>query len=265
MKQNQSNLNSIEKALKVLLAFDHQRPAWGVRELGAHLGFSPATIQRILQTLKSSDFVDQDDETRQYRLGSVYYRFLHTLQSTYPLNRAAVPFMAKLSFNTRETVHLNVLDNFERVCVDMIESPKDLKASMPIGSRSPLHAGASSKCLAAFSDRQLIDKLVADNNLSSLTGNTITDVDAFRSELDAVKKRGYAASLGERNPGIGSLSAPVFNHRGLLVASISLAIPELRYKESGHCDFCLEKLLTTAQKLSHVMGYLVSDNNSVKG
>ena len=74
MKQNGSSVNSIEKALRILLAFQTEHPSWGVRELSAHLGFSPATVQRALQTLKAYGFVNQDPDTRQYRLGNVFFR-----------------------------------------------------------------------------------------------------------------------------------------------------------------------------------------------
>ena len=71
MKQNQTQFNSVEKALNILLTFQAEQPLWGVRALAANLGFSPATVQRVLNNLKAYDFVDQDPETRQYRLGNV--------------------------------------------------------------------------------------------------------------------------------------------------------------------------------------------------
>ena len=75
MKQSGSSINSIEKAIQILLAFTAEHPSWGVRELSGKLGFSPATVQRALQTLKTSSFVKQDPQTRQYRLGAVFFNF----------------------------------------------------------------------------------------------------------------------------------------------------------------------------------------------
>lgn len=254
MKHKQQNFNSIEKALKILLAFDAQQTSWGVRELSSQLGFSPATIQRILQTLKAYDFIAQDDKTRQYSLGSIYYNFLNVLQSNQPLSRATVPFMEHLHALTRETVHLNVVQGDKRICIDMLECQEDLKAVMPIGSRSPFHAGASSKCLIAFSRKEFIEKQLRKTPLESLTSRTIVDIDKFRAELAMIQKQGYAESLGERNPGIGSLSAPVFSHRGSLAASLSIALPEIRYKNIKHREFCLHELLLAARGISKNMG-----------
>ena len=64
MKLKENRLNSIEKAITVLLAFREGRSSWGVRELSTHLDFSPATVLRMLQTLKRHDFVSQDPHTK---------------------------------------------------------------------------------------------------------------------------------------------------------------------------------------------------------
>ncbi len=255
MKQDSSRLNSIEKALKLLLAFQADQPFWGVRELSASLGLSPATVQRTLQTLKSYQFVDQDPDTRQYRLGSIYFQFLDVLQSTYPIARAALPFMKKLLSLTQETVLLNVNEGVERICIDHIESPQHLKASMPIGNRSPLYAGASSKCLLSFSNRDFIENYLQQVKLTPLTDKTIIDAGKLNMELAATRKRGYAVSLGERTPGLGSLSAPVLNHNGHILAAVSLAIPELRVKDKKHREYCIRKLRAVARDLSETMGY----------
>ncbi len=250
-----SPANAVEKALRILCAFTADHPVWGVRELSGHLGFSPATVQRLLQTLRSHGFVDQDPETRLYRLGSVYYSFLHTLQSGLPVGRAAVPFMKQLLSRTRETVHLNVIDNTQRLCIDTLESAQALKASMPIGSRSPLHAGASSKCLLAFSPPEFVEFFLAKDPLPRITENTITDRQRLRAELELIRSQGYAASLAETIPGLGSLSAPVLNHRSVLLAAVSLAVPEIRFRNEEHRQHCLIALRNAVSDISKVMGY----------
>lgn len=255
MKHSSAKLNAVEKALSILLAFDAQRPIWGVRELSSQLGFSPATVQRLLQSLKAFGFVDQAAETRQYRLGSVYYNFLHTLQSTLPVTRAALPLMKQLLAITQETVHLNVIEGLERLCVDTLESPQSLKASMPIGSRSPLYAGASSKCLLAYAAEEFRQNYLSAIQLRPITDATITDKQRLLKELQKTRRNACAESLGERNTGLGSLSVPIFNHRGTLLAALSLAIPEIRFRDKTHRKHCMENLRRIGQDLSCVMGY----------
>ena len=248
-------MNAIEKALALLMAFQENQSVWGVRELSARFGFSPATVQRILQPLKAYGFVEQDPTTRRYRLGHVYFGFLHALQSAFPLTQAAMPHMQQLLSQTQETVHLNVIDGEERLCIDTLESFQHLKASMPIGSRSPLHAGASSKCLLAFSNRAFIDSYLQHTEFKAVTAHTIVDRTTLEVELQTIRNTGYAVSLSERNPGLGSISAPVFNHKGLLLGAISLAIPEIRYNDHPHRSSCLSCILAAAGQLSREMGY----------
>ena len=255
MKQSPSRRNSIEKALHILLAFGMEQTAWGVRELSTHLGLSPATVQRILKTLKEYGFIVQDSESRLYRLGTVYFRFLGALQSTYPFTRAAVPFMDRLQARTQETVHLNIIDGMERVCIEHVESGQHLKASMPVGHRSPLYAGASSKCLLAFSPAEFRQQYLSRVAAVALTENTITDSTALAVEIECIRERGYASSLGERTPGLGSLSVPVLNQNGLILAAISLAIPEIRFQDNEHRADCLGELRTAAAELSQLMGH----------
>jgi len=247
MKSKESKMNSVEKALRILLAFQADNSTWGVRDLSALLGFSPATVQRLLQTLKAYDFVRQDSETRKYRLGSVYFQFL---QTTYPVVRAIIPYLEKLLSRTRETVHFNIIEEMDRVCVNSLESQQTLKASMPIGEHSPLYAGASSKCLLAFSPLDFVEKFLSTASFQQITESTIINATQLREELDAIKSQGYAASSGERTPGLGSLSAPVFNFNGRLQGCISLAIPELRFKDYDHRKFCIEALLSIAKEAS---------------
>ena len=168
MQSERNKLNSIEKALSILKVFDSNRPYWGVREISSHLGFSPSTVQRLLQTLKDYSYVEQNPETRQYRLGNIYFQFIFTLQNASPLTETAQLFMRQLLSKTQETVHLNVIDGTERLCIDSIESSQSLKASMPIGSRSPLYAGASSKCLLAYSESDFVKQYLKTTKIKAI-------------------------------------------------------------------------------------------------
>jgi DNA-binding IclR family transcriptional regulator len=255
MKQKQTQINSVEKALLILLAFQEERTSWGVRELSVHLGFSPSTVQRLLQTLKHHNFISQDHESRQYHLGNIYFKFIDILQNTYPIIQTSIPFLKRLLIKTQETVHLNIIDENERVCIHSLESSQPLKASMPIGSKSPLYAGASSKCLLAFSTEAFQTEYLNRIDLKPVTSYTITARESLLEELSHIRDLGYAKSLGERNPGLGSLSAPIFDYRGTLLGAFSLAIPEIRFDDADHQRFCLHNLIEITRDFSKTMGF----------
>ncbi|WP_457552607.1 IclR family transcriptional regulator [Desulfobacula sp.] len=247
-------LNSIEKALEILLKFQDIKPSWGIRELGTELKFSPATVQRILQVLKSYEFVRQDPDSRQYFIGNIFYQFLENLNSSNNLTRIGRKFMQEVASATLETVHLNIIEKNLRICIDTIESPKVLKAGMPIGNQSPLYAGASAKCLLAFATEEFQDNYFKTTQIEPLTDDTITQADKLFKELYKIKEQGYAISFGERTPGLGSLSTPVLDYKGQILASLSLAIPEIRLKQEDHLSNCINILTSAGKSFSKAMG-----------
>jgi len=247
-------LNAIEKALEIMLKFQDSKPRWGIRELSGELKFSPATVQRILQVLKSYEFIRQDPKTRQYYIGNIFYRFLENLNTANNLTGLGKSYMEEVAVATLETVHLNIIEGSMRICIDTIESHQVLRAGMPIGNQSPLYAGASAKCLLAFSPDNFITEYFKATTIKPLTDNTIINPSRLLDELTRIKNQGYATSIGERTPGLGSLSAPVFNYKGEILASLSLAIPEIRIAKKDHLLNCTSILTDAARSFSQAMG-----------
>lgn len=255
MQKENTKYNSIEKAIQILLKFQEGGGIFGVRELSQELNFSPATVQRILQTLKDYNFVDQDTSSRQYFLGNVFYGFLQTLHDSNRITRTARKFMEQVAGKTEETVHLNIIDDSHRICIDTMESTRPLRAGMPLGHRSPLYAGASAKCLLAFSSPDFIANYLKKTEIIAFTSNTLVDKKKLNQTLKNIRKKKFAASMGERTPGLGSVSAPVLDSNGAILASISLAIPEIRYSQKQYLEKCVTILTTAAVSLSKTMGY----------
>jgi len=255
MKQKEESLNSVEKALKILLAFQAEQPSWGVRELSQQLGFSPATVQRILQTLKSYDFVSQDSETRRYYLGKVSFNYIKNSLYENSIQRVAQAFMKRLLDKTQETVHLNIIQDNIRLCIDCMESPQNLKGTMKIGTSTPLYAGGTPKCLLAFSASEMIESYFQAVTIKPFTRRTIVSKKALREELKKIKAQGYAKSLGERSEGLGSISAPVFGNNEEFLCCLSLAIPEVRFINEDYLNKCIRELLNATYDFSRVMGY----------
>ena len=125
---------------------------------------------------------------------------------------------------------------------------------MPIGNQSPLYAGASAKCLLAFSPDRFKTQYFKNTRRIPLTDKTIVDKTQLLDELNKIKKKGYAVSLGERTPGLGSLSCPVFNYKGDILASLSLAIPEIRITQKDHLAHCIHILTGAAHSFSKALG-----------
>ncbi len=247
--------NSIEKTLIIILSFLGNNNPRGVRELSIQLGFSHSTVQRILKILESYGFVFQDHESRKYRLGNIYFDLVRTVQDNYSISSTAMPFMKRLYDHTSETVHINVIDKYERICILNMESHLDLKANMRIGDRCPLYVGATSKCLLAFSEKSFQDDFFQSVKLTPLTQKTTTHLEDLQKDLQIIRNNGYSTSLGEGDEGLGAISAPILGANSKLLCAISLAIPELRYTNQDLRNAYIEKTLAVAQEFSKHMGF----------
>ncbi|MDT7729553.1 MAG: hypothetical protein QOI21_6129 [Actinomycetota bacterium] len=132
--------------------------------------------------------------------------------STDPLLDAAGSILPKLRDITGESVQLYRRDGVQRVCVSTAEPPSGLRDTVPVGSRLPMTAGSGAKVLAAWSDPH--------------TQRTIlTDAVYGERTLLEVRRRGWAQSVAEREPGVASVSAPVRDSSGTVVAAVSVSGP----------------------------------------
>ncbi len=218
----------IDKALDVLLLCRDAGEPIGVTAAARRLAMPKSSAARIVRALVRRGFLRQEETTGRYALSNIYYSFASALSEGSDLISLSVPCMERVHRALRETVHLNVVDGVERVCVHVLDSPQQLKTVMSVGQRSPLHCGGSSKALLAFSDEKTIERVFA-RPFRRYTQNTISGKGAMREELRRIRARGYAESDGERVRGVTSVSVPVFFPGGKLAASLTVSVPSSRY------------------------------------
>jgi len=237
------------------LLFDEERKSCGIHEMAKLLSLSPGTVHRLASVLKGKGFLRQDPHTKKYMLGTVFLKLANLVVESLEIAKIAYPYMQKLARETGETVHLNIIDGYERICIESIESSQPLMARMPVGSRSPLYAGASSKCLLAFSPPSFLREYLDRTKLEPISLNTIVDRERLLEELERVRARGYAESFSERVDGLGALSAPILGYGGELLASMSLAVPEIRFKDEELRRSFIQSLCERVREISSLMGY----------
>jgi DNA-binding IclR family transcriptional regulator len=243
----------VERALDVMSLFVDGAPDRGVTEISDELGLSKAVVHRILASCRGKGYVELDEETRRYRLGP---RALE-LGLSY-LNRVDVMAEARsalqaLSTRTDETATHSVRAGWNRVYIDQVTPARDIKMVIQIGGTHPLHAGATGKALLAFLSRELEDAYFAQNELTPVTTDTVTQEAKLREELAITRERGYALSMGERLEGAGSVAAPVFDHTGAVIASISVCGPLPRFTDE--IDSCAASLVEVTADVSRRLGH----------
>jgi len=203
-------LRTVDRALSVLdLIASDWDAEWGLAELGKRSGLSKATTLRMLGSLQKRGYVTRDGPESRYRLGP---RVLSLAGSLRPRLRAiAHPLLHQMVEETGETASLYLLDWTARVCADEVASPNPVRVSYGIGSRAPLHAGASGKVLLAFISAAERRRLMSEIQLERFTETTTTTWAEMERELAAIRQAGYFHSHGEHDATVFGISAPVWS------------------------------------------------------
>ena len=216
------HIQSIERAAQVLKALSDGDNPMGVTEVAKRVNLGKSTVHRILASLMRVRFVRMDPSTHQYTLGYGLLQLTSGVLRGSEVSMMALPHLRDLRRKTQETVTLNLRDNNQRVVVERLDTSHEIRYVAEIGWPLPLHVGAGGKAILAFMDEAEVLAIVEDANLSTTRARKVT------RELREIRSAGTAYTLGERLPGAGSISAPVFDHEGAPIASVNVLSLESR-------------------------------------
>ena len=184
-------------------------------ELCEATGLPRATAHRLASALETHHILTRTADGR-WTIGAVLTSL--GARSATTLVDAATPIMAALMADTGDSVQLYQLAGAHRVCIAAQEPASGLQNTVPTGSRLPLTAGSAAKIFLAYSSPTLKATIMAENPSFTL------------QDIDKARDQGWAESISEREVGLASLSAPVFNSEGLFVAALSISGPAERLK-----------------------------------
>lgn len=218
-------VQSVATALAVLdcLAAEHEL---GVAELARRLGIAKSTAHRILTTFCAKGYVQQVPETKGYRLGIRLHELGELVAGRNQLRGLALPLLESLRAQTMETVHLAVPEGGQMFYIERLESYQGLRFSSRVARLRPIHLTSSGKAVAAFNPA-VADAAIAQG-FERRTPRTIRTTEQFLRCLAETRRRGYAFSIEEDEPGLASVAAPVFDRTRVARAAISVAGPVAR-------------------------------------
>ncbi len=222
------SLQSVRNAVRVLKAFNHRHPDFGVTELAHALDLSTSTVHRLLRTLQAEHLVEQDRETGRYRLGLAVYDLVAATSPGFGLSEAVLPPMTMLRNRVGETTHLAVLDGREVVYVERLQSLHTLRMFLGVGRRNWAHSTSTGKVLLAHLDPHVLDHTLKGWDLPAQTEYTVTDPVLLRKELTVVRRQGWAHNIDESEVGATSVAGAVRDGAGQVVAAMSVAGPTAR-------------------------------------
>lgn len=203
-------MQTVDRALNVLLSFNDDRQSWSVSELAEAFGLSTSTAQRLLASLTASRFVTQDRETRRYALGPAAWRVSEFYERSGGLARFAESILQPLAAGTQLTAQFTVPDGSHVRCVAAADGTGPTGQRHPwVGDIYPAFAGATPRAYFAFLPPSERYSHLQTLPLVRYTAETPIDVSEILKLYEETHERGWAHSCNEYNAGSEAIGVPI--------------------------------------------------------
>jgi DNA-binding IclR family transcriptional regulator len=244
----------LDRALAVLEVLANCSNECGLAELCTALKLHKSTVHRLMMVLQQHRLVDKNPETGRYRLGLRLFEFGSKAIAALDLRGHARPYLDQLQRELGETVFFCILDEGQVLYLEKVESQQSVRTGCTVGSRAPAYCTAVGKAMLAELPEAEVNDIIRRWGLKAITANTITTAAALRSELRAVRSRGYAIDNEEKEQGLRCVSAAVRGHSGKMFAALSVSGPAFRVTKERIPEIA-EAVMRVASELSAELGY----------
>jgi DNA-binding IclR family transcriptional regulator len=217
---------AVTRALRLLEAFGTTDAQLTLAELSRRAGLHKTTTLRIARTLALDHYLVQK-ENGSWRLGRAVGWLGACYQATFDVHDVVEPVLRELTIQTGESASFYVREGNQRTCLARVDGPQTIRHHVRVGIGLPLNLGAPGRVILAFSGES-------------------------GEPYEAIRKRGYHLSLGEREPEVSSVSAPVFGIQWRLLGSICISGPTSRLTEIRLLELS-QTIIQAANQLSYAI------------
>jgi DNA-binding IclR family transcriptional regulator len=194
-----------------------------VTQLAQQVGLSQPTTHRLLRSLMDEGMVEQDQRSKRYRLSIEFFALAAKAGNTGNLRDVVRPSLLRLSASLGDSLFLLARSGFDAICLDRSEGPYPIRTfTGDIGGRVALGVGQGSLAILAYLPEEERDTVIR-YNLPRLKDFHLYDEVFLRSEVENVRRLGYAARNTGALPGMAGLAVPIFDREGRSVAALSVA------------------------------------------
>lgn len=237
----------LEKGLAVITAFDDEHPRMTMSEVAAKCGLTRAAARRYLLTLEHLGFVRSD--RKMYSLTPKVLRLAQSYMSSGRLPRIVQPELHKLAHTLKEASSAGVLDGNDVLCVAATTAGRELSLTLQPGTRVPAYCTANGRVLLSALPQAQVEAWLARQTLEARTPHTVTDPKALAAEIAAIRLRGHAAVDQEFELGLRTVSVPLKNYRGEVLAALNVSAQASRMSLEQLTQECLPALLQAQARL----------------
>lgn len=250
--------STVHKALALLDFFNERRPTIGLSEFAKLSGYNKATALRFLAALEAKGFVEQDEETRVYKLGSAFLRFSQLREASFPLAEAVRIVLRDLNAATDETALASVIAGETLASIGIIESKRMNRVIIEPGASVPFHATASGFAYLAFASEDIVNAALK-RDLKAVAGKTLIDPVAISEKLVTVRELGIAYSDSSIEDEVLGIAAPYFGASRKVCGAVAIGLPAVRATKK-HTEMIELHVKRAARQLTALRGGAFPDS-----
>ena len=248
-------IQAVSHALDLLEQFHDDIDEMGVTELSKRLKLHKNNVFRLLATLESRGYIEQNRATENYRLGLKSLELGQTFIKQMGLLRQAKPILERLVKECRETSYVAIFKEGYIVYLDVVETDLTVRVVSRVGSRLPSYCTAAGKIHLAFMSDEEIDGLLPSREMKAYTPTTITDRDELKKELRQIAEQGFAIDNEELDPGVRCVAGPIRDYTRRIVGAISISGPSMRLSDDRIEKELIPLVAQAAEDLSARLGF----------
>jgi IclR family pca regulon transcriptional regulator len=240
-------VQSLERGLSVIRAFDADHPKLTLSEVAASTSLSRAAARRFLRTLVQLGYMRSDGSRFSLRpkILELGYAYLSSLT----LPEVAMPHLEQLVEQVHESSSVSELDGADVIYIARVPTKRIMTVAISVGTRFPAYATSMGRVLLGAQSAERLDEYLDSVRLHGLTGHTITSATALRRELRKIRDQGWALVDQELEEGLRSIAAPIRDADGQVIAAVNVSTHAGRRTLESIVADLLAPLLATARRI----------------
>ncbi|MDU0460646.1 MAG: IclR family transcriptional regulator [Geobacteraceae bacterium] len=248
-------IQAVSHALDLLEQFHGEVDELGVTELSKRLKLHKNNVFRLLATLESRGYIEQNRVTENYRLGLKTLELGQTFIKQMGLLRQSKPVLEALVQECNETTYVSILKDYHIIYLDVVETGMTVRVVPRVGSRLPAYCTAAGKIQIAYMNDEELESYLPGKELQRYTTHTITDRDTLKKQLKVIAEQGYAIDNEELDIGVRCVSAPIRDYTRRIIGAVSISGPSMRFSEERMKDELVPLVKKAGEEISSKLGF----------
>jgi len=239
---------SLARGLEVICAFTRDKPTMTLSDVAKVTGMSRATTRRLLLTLVREGYAEKRD--RDFSLRPKVLQLGYSALASVGILDIVQPVMNALSQRTQESIYTAVLTGDDVTYLARSTPDRVISVSINIGNRLPAYAVSTGRVLLAGESDEALERYLSRITLQQHTTSTVQTTDELRAIIAETRRLGYSLVDEELEVGVRSLSVPIYDAGGHVIAALNACCPSMRFPVNEMREKLVPELRAAAQSIN---------------